>query len=125
MKIPSTILFRGIEKSDAVEAKILQRVDELSQFSALVIHCEVVVDAPHGHHHKGWLYEVRVRVKTAGEDLEVGRQPAEEDVYVAVRNAFDAMRRQLEDYQRRFVRGEVKQHAEPANAGASRDLPAK
>ena len=124
MKIPSTILFRGIEKSAAVEAKIQQRIDEFSQFSPLVLHCEVSVDAPHGHHHKGRLYEVRIRVKTPGEDLEVGRQPAEEDVYVAIRNAFDAARRQLEDYQRRY-RSEVKHHEEPPVARVARLFPAE
>ena len=110
MKIPLKITFLGIEPSDAVEAKIRQRAAELDQFSPLLQRCEVWVDAPHGHHRKGWLYNVRIRATVSGEELDVDRQPNEEDVHVAVRDAFDALRRRVEDHVRRY-RGEIKRHA--------------
>jgi len=42
----------------------------------------------------------------------VANHTQHEDVYVAIRDAFDAMSRQLEDYARK-QRGEVKTHAAP------------
>jgi ribosome-associated translation inhibitor RaiA len=110
MKIPLKITFLGIAPSAAVEAKIRQRAAELDQFSPLVQRCEVWVEAGHGHHRNGFLYNVRIRSTVSGEELDVDRQPDEEDVYVAVRDAFDALRRRVEDHGRK-VRGEVKRHA--------------
>jgi hypothetical protein len=43
------------------------------------------------------------------EEIAIDLQPSEDDVYVAIREAFDAARRKLEDYERRR-RGEVKAH---------------
>jgi ribosome-associated translation inhibitor RaiA len=72
------------------------------------------VEAPHRHHHKGKLYSVRVDISVPGKDVVVDRakpiNQAHEDVYVAVRDAFDAAVRRLED-QTRKMRGSVKTHA--------------
>lgn len=122
MKIPMKIVFHGIERSEAVEAKIRQRAEEFDQFTPLVQRCEVRVEAPHGHHRKGELYNVRIRTTVSGEELEIDRQPDRDDVYVAIRDAFDAMRRRLEDYQRRY-RGDVKRHAPEAHARVARIFP--
>lgn len=119
MNVPLKITFLGIEKSEAVEAKIRQRAAELDQFSPLLQRCEVWVDAPHGHHRKGYLYNVRIRATVSGEELDVDRQPDEEDVFVAVRDAFDALRRRIEDHLRRY-RGEVKRHADTVGATPDR-----
>jgi len=119
MNTPLKITFLGIAPSGAVEVKIRQRANELDQFSPLVQRCEVWVEAGHGHHRKGFLYNVRIRATVSGEELDVDRQPDEEDIYVAVRDAFDAARRRIEDHLRK-TRGEVKRHAEPAAAGADR-----
>ncbi|HUU24039.1 MAG TPA: HPF/RaiA family ribosome-associated protein, partial [Methyloceanibacter sp.] len=80
-------------------------------------------EAPHRHHHKGKLYSVHIDISVPGKDLVVDRAKpldhAHEDVYLAVRDAFNAAVRQLEDYTRR-VRGEVKTHeAAPRGGGAS------
>ena len=113
MNVPLKITFLGIAPSEAVEARIRHRAAELDQFSPLVQRCEVWVDAPHGHHRKGYLYNVRIRATVSGEVLEIDRQPDEEDVYVAIRDAFDALRRRVEDHLRK-TRGEIKRHAGPA-----------
>jgi len=122
MKIPLKITFLGIEPSEAVEAKIHQRAADLDQFSPLLQRCEVWVDAPHGHHRKGYLYNVRIRATVSGEELDVDRQPDEEDVFVAVRDAFDAMRRRIEDHFRRY-RGKIKRHEPSPQARVERLFP--
>jgi cold shock CspA family protein len=88
--------------------------------------CRVVVEAQHQHHHKGNLYHVRVDITVPGHELVVSRDPkdhqAHQDVYVAIRDAFDAARRQLEDYARK-LRGDVKEHEVPPHGHISELLP--
>jgi ribosome-associated translation inhibitor RaiA len=108
MKVPR-IHFLDMPKSETVEAKILDRTSRLSRFSADIQKSEVWVRSPHGHHRKGRLYGIRIRLTVPGEEIDVDLQPDEEDVYVSIRDAFDAARLKLEDYERRR-RGEVKAH---------------
>ena len=95
--------------SEAVEAKIRERVDRLSHFSGEIQKCQVWIESPHRHHRKGRLYGVRIRLTVPGEEIAIETQPTEDDVYVSIRDAFDAARRKLEDHERRR-RGEVKAH---------------
>ncbi len=124
MKVPLSIRFHGMDPSDAVEAKVRQRAEELDQFSPILIRCEVWIDAPHRHHRKGDLFSVRVRLTTHGDEIDVGRQRPQHDVFVAIREALDAARRQLEDYQRRY-RGDIKLHAAPPKGHVTRLFPAE
>jgi len=118
------IHFLDMERSEAVEAKIRDRAD-LSRFSADVQKCEVWVESPHGHHRKGRLYDVRIRLTVPGEEIDIDLQPKQDDVYVAVRQAFDAARRKLEDYERRR-RGKVKAHPRAENDRTKRrSIPAR
>ena len=123
MQMPIRITFRGLAPSPAIEERIHARAADLERFSDRITHCHVVVEAPHRHHHQGMLYHVRVDLTVPGAHLVVNRQPADhhahEDVYVALRDAFDAARRQLEERVRR-QRGAVKAH-EPAVRPAAED----
>ena len=128
MKLPLQIVFRNLDHSDAIEAKIRERAEKLEHFSKEIMSCRVVVEAHHKHHHKGNLYHVRVDVKVPEAELVASRDPAKhqahEDVYVAIRDAFDAIRRQLEDQQRRR-RGRVKAHEVPAHGCVIALVPAE
>jgi ribosomal subunit interface protein len=114
MEIPLQITFRDMEPSAAVEERVRERAALLGRFAQPITHCHVVVDAPPRHQHQGGLFHVTVEVTLPGAHLVVNRRPLERhahaDVYVAVRDAFDAVRRQLEDHRRR-QRGDVKAHA--------------
>ena len=109
MRLPLDVTIQGIGHSDAVEAKIRERAERLDQFSAGISRCEVWVNAPHRHHRKGALYDLRIRLTVPGEEIVIDHQPEREDVFVAIRESFDAARRQLEDYERRR-RGWIKKH---------------
>jgi ribosomal subunit interface protein len=119
MTIPLQISFRNMEPSPAVEARIRKKAEKLERFHDRIIGCTVVVEAPHRHHHKGKLYTVRVDISVPGKDVVVDRAKPEnhahEDVYVAIRDAFNAATRRLED-QMRKMRGDVKTHAGPPPA---------
>ena len=113
MQLPLQITFRNMAHSDAIEAQIRQRAEELDRFSDRIMGCRVVVESSHRHQHKGRIYHVRVDVTVRGGEIVVKRDPpqhhAHEDIHVAIRDAFDAVRRQLEDSTRR-VRGQTKTH---------------
>lgn len=99
------VTFRKMEPSPFVRGRIRERADKLERFHERIIGCRVVVEAPHRHHHKGKLYAVSVEVKVPGSTITSHRNPgghhSHEDVYVAVRDAFDAVERQIQDYLRR------------------------
>jgi ribosomal subunit interface protein len=114
MNLPLQIVFRNMGPSEAIDAKVRERAEKLEKYYEHLMSCRVVVELHHRHRQHGNLYHVRVDLKVPDGELVASREPGEhhahEDVYVAIRDAFDAIRRQLEDYIRRR-RGQVKLHA--------------
>ena len=112
-----------MESSDAVTARIRERAGELERFFDRIISCRVVVECRHPRRQQGNLFRVRIDLKVPGREITVGRDPAahkaHEDIYVAIRDAFDAARRVLEDHVRER-RGEVKLHAVPEHGRIAR-----
>lgn len=119
MQLPLELTFRDMDHSDAMEAKIRERAEKLDRFHDHIMSCRVMVEAPHKHNHKGKIYHVSLDVTVPGTELVVNRDPkdnhAHEDAYVAIRDAFDAMERQLEAHANK-KRGEVKTHEEEGYA---------
>lgn len=112
MQIPLQITIRDMGHSEALETHIRDKVNKLEEFFNHIMSCRVVVDVPHKHHHQGKQFNVRIDIGVPGSEIVVNRDHAE-DVYVALRDAFDAAKRQLEDYARK-MRGDIKAH-EPKN----------
>jgi len=108
MKLPLQITVHNVSVSEAVRDDIRNKTVKLDHFSDNIIGCRVTVDSPHRHQHQGLLYNVRIDLTVPGAELVVKRQP-NEDIYVAIRDAFDAAYQKLEDYERR-LRGEIKTH---------------
>lgn len=108
MQIPLQITVRDVPQSEAVEARIRQKVDKLEEFFSHIISCRVVVEAPHKHKHQGKQYNLRIDIGVPGHEIVVNRDH-NEDVFVALRDGFDAAKRQLEEYARR-VRRDTKTH---------------
>ena len=108
MKLQLQITTRDIPHSDALESHVRQKAEKLETFYPKIIGCRVVIEVPHKHKQQGRMFNVRLDITVPGKELVVNREPAE-DVYVALRDAFDAAKRQLEDYGRR-QRGEIKAH---------------
>ena len=102
MATPIQINFRNLEHSPAIEASARKYAEKLTQQNADITSCRVTIESPHKHHYKGKLYHVVVDVRVPGKDLVVSRMPddqhAHEDVYVAIRDAFDAARRRIREY---------------------------
>ena len=115
MQIPLQITFKDMKHSDAIEAKVTEKVQKLEQFSKDIIGCRVIIEEPHKNHQQGNLFSIKIDVTLPNHEIVASKQSdqnhAHEDVYVAIRDAFDAVRRQLQDFVLK-QRGEVKAHQE-------------
>jgi cold shock CspA family protein/ribosome-associated translation inhibitor RaiA len=109
MQRPLKITSRDFALSEPVEAEIREKASALENYYERLSGCEVTVRAPAiKHHRKGGPFVVGIRMTVPGKELAVDRQ-AQEELSQAIREAFDAARRQLEDYVRE-LRGSVKTH---------------
>lgn len=128
VKIPLQITWRDLAASAAVETAIREKAAKLDEFCDDIMTCRVMIESPHRHHHKGKLYHLRIDLTVPGDEIVIKRDPSEdathEDVYVVIRDAFDAARRQLEDYVRRR-RSDVKTHTTPHQATVFRVFPSQ
>ncbi|MEW6602979.1 MAG: HPF/RaiA family ribosome-associated protein, partial [Nitrospirota bacterium] len=101
---------RDLDLSKALEFEIRKRAEKLVKFYSRITRCKVVLESPHRHRQQGKRYHVQIVMSVPGAELVVKRNP-HEDLHVAIRDSFDAARRQLEDYSKRR-RGDIKQHEE-------------
>jgi len=150
MEIPLKITFRNMPPSKAVETNIREKAAKLDSFYERIMSCRVAVEAPHRHHRKGKAYQVRIDITVPGGELVIGRAPkrleaaklppskrmekdfaelhepskhaAHEDIFVAIRDAFHAAGRRLQDYGRR-QNGAVKLHESAGHGRISKLFP--
>ncbi|MGA7873725.1 MAG: HPF/RaiA family ribosome-associated protein [Candidatus Binatus sp.] len=122
MQRPLTITARDFVLTEPMEQQIREKVADLGSYYDRITGCEVVVEGAVRHHHRGGPFRVRIRLTLPRGELEVNRHSAE-DLAVAIRDAFDAARRRLEDHVRE-LRRQVKAHEEAAH-GQVKKLDAK
>jgi cold shock CspA family protein/ribosome-associated translation inhibitor RaiA len=117
MILPLQITFRHMDPSPALETRIRELASRLDRFSAHIMRCHVIVEPLAHHKHQGSLYDFRIDITLPDEEIAIRHaRPADhahEDPYVALRDAFLAARRKLEDYERKR-RGDIKSRSEPA-----------
>jgi ribosomal subunit interface protein len=116
MQVPLQITVRDMDHSEALDARIRGKAEKLAGFDASITSCRVTIEKSRKHHRQGHHFQVVVDVRVPGKELVVNHSH-DEDVYVALRNAFDAMTRQVEE-NLRVKRGFVKTHASAAPQGA-------
>ncbi|RJQ48135.1 MAG: ribosome-associated translation inhibitor RaiA [Nitrospiraceae bacterium] len=121
MEIPLQITSRDFELTDAIKSEITEKAEKLDKFYDRIMRCRIVVETPHRHKHEGKLYNVQIHLTIPGREIIVKREP-HEDLYVAIRNSFDAAKRKLEDASR-LLRGKVKFHEEQPHARISSIFP--
>lgn len=119
MQRPFKITSRDFALTEAIETEIRDKSAALESFYEHISACEVTVHAPAiKHHRKGGPFIVGIRLTVPGKELVVDHQ-SEEELSLAIREAFDAARRRLEDYARE-QRGSVKSHEAVALGRVSR-----
>jgi ribosomal subunit interface protein len=109
MNLPFAIQFDGIARSDAVEDFARSRVEYLERHFADLTGCRVIISRESRHGQMGGFFCARVAMTLPGRELIISHAH-EHDAYIALRDAFDAINRRLEDSQQ-IRRGRVKHHA--------------
>ena len=126
MDMPLEILWHNTQKSDQLEARIRDRVDKLHRYFSHINSVHVAVDVPHRSQHHSLGFHIRVEVRVPGQELVVSHDPGDKgahfDPYIAVRDAFDAMDKQLESFSQK-VRGDVKTLATQPQGRVIRKFP--
>ncbi|WP_245450755.1 HPF/RaiA family ribosome-associated protein [Borborobacter arsenicus] len=127
MQSEPQISFRGMEPSPSVEEVVRERIARLGRFHDRITSCAVVIEAPHRHGRQGKLYRVLVDIAVPSAAIVTGmsRQEnhAHEDIYVAIRDSFDAAQRKLEDFVRKNSGYRVKAHPEVLHGKIARLMP--
>jgi ribosome-associated translation inhibitor RaiA len=113
------ITFRNLDVSPAAEEMVRKRAAELEQFSDRLAACRVVIAAAHRHQGRAKTYQVSIDMTVPGGPVvingEHGDDHTHDDVAIAIRDAFDAARRRLQDHFRRLD-GKNKPHGRPEPA---------
>jgi ribosomal subunit interface protein len=120
MQVPLQITTRDVAHSDALEAHIREKAAKLEEFHPHITSCRVRVEQLGQHHQQGRQFRVRIDVRAPGKEI-VANRDHHEDVYVALRDAFDSVKRQLEETVR-LQRGAVKVHETPQHGEVARLL---
>lgn len=124
MRINSRVHFHNMDGSPALEAAVHKHLKKLQRFYGHIISCDVSVEAPHHHQHKGSVYKVVIKLAVPGDTLVVshphGDNASHSDCYVAIHDAFHTARRRLQDYAR-IQRHQVKHHEATTRAKPEED----
>ncbi len=116
METEPQIAFENMDSSEAVRERVLEEIAALEKQYGRITSCRVVVDKPEKGRRKGTPFQIRIHLVLPG-GAEVAVHPStagnerHADAMVALRDAFDAARRQLERKVEK-LRGDVKSHAE-------------
>ena len=98
---PYQIDFPDSEVSEGVTRRVEKHLEKLNGHYNRITNARVVVRIPHQHRRRRF-YHIRVQLEIPGKTLVVDREPekdyAHSDVYVSVRDAFDKITRQLDEY---------------------------
>ena len=97
MQTPLQIAMQNVPRSEALEARIRDGAAKLELFHPRITSCRVAVDQMDKHHRQGGQFRVKVEVHAPGREEAVSTLHHHEDVYVALRDAFDSVRRQLQE----------------------------
>ncbi len=96
MKQAPDIRFIGLEPSAAMASAAREKAAKLELFCPEIMACRIVIELAHKHRQQGRRFAVRLNLTLPGRELTVNRVE-NEDPYVALRDAFDGMKRQVED----------------------------
>jgi ribosomal subunit interface protein len=93
------VVFRNIDHSQAVEDAVHKRLEKLGRYCDEIQSLKVTLETPHNNHHKGKVYHVGVEAMIPNHDIVVTHDQhdnhSHEDIYVAIRDAFNAVERRL------------------------------
>ena len=87
---------RNMRRSAALSERIRVLAEKLEGDDPRIMNCRVAIEALGKHQRHGRQYQVSVNVHVPGHEI-MANKHEDEDVYVALRDAFAAVTRQLEE----------------------------
>lgn len=106
MQVPLEISTRMVNLDSGLEADLRRRAAKLERYYDRITSCRIAVERPTGNHHnEGGPYRVRIDITVPGSELVASKEA--EDLTTAVRDAFKAAERQVDEFSQRR-RGDVK-----------------
>jgi len=96
MEIPLQLTWRGLERSEAIEAAVRDAANKLHQFHPRIVSCRVVLEQSDRHKRHGRQFAVRLDVRAPRTEIAINKEH-DEDVYIALRDAFFDARRKLDE----------------------------
>jgi ribosomal subunit interface protein len=115
------VVFHNIDQSDALNDNVQKRIEKLRRFSSDIIGGRVVLDSPHNNQHKGKVYSVAIEIHTGNKPVVVTQEQhdnhAHEDLYVAIRDAFNAAERQLKSVDKKHRKEAVHKNPDAVDDG--------
>ncbi len=102
MTTPLEIHFHGLEKSEAIETRVREKVAKLQRHFDRMSACRVVLEAPHRNPAKPKVYQVKIEVSIPGHQAIIVTHEregahAQEDLGLAIRDAFEVATRRVDD----------------------------
>lgn len=101
MTTPLEVVFNHMDPSAAVEQRVKEKVARLAKKFDRLTHARIVIDAPHRHQQRGKIFQVKIDLGVPGRANvlvnKTSEDHAHEDVYAALKDAFLAAERQLQD----------------------------
>ena len=96
------IHFHGLEKSDAIEDKVTEKVAKLQRHFERMTACRVVLEAPQRNTAKAKVFRVKIEISVpSGSPIIVKHEregaSANEDLPLAIRDAFEAATRKVDE----------------------------
>lgn len=96
---PLNVTFRNTRRSLSAEEDVRENAERLDKFFPGIQSCDVVIDKPHVHHNKGNEFQVKILLGVRRQQIAVSssspRHGDHTNLHVALRDAFEAARRQL------------------------------
>ncbi|KZL51832.1 MULTISPECIES: HPF/RaiA family ribosome-associated protein [Cyanophyceae] len=119
MKVPPEITYRNVEKTNAIDNLVHEKIAKLENVCDHISSCHISIEKIHDRPRSGSPYRVRIDMTVPpGHELVAERNPAESNQYdpldAVIRDAFNAARQQLVKLNERQHESERAQNQEQA-----------
>ena len=109
MQSPLEITFHGVERSEAVERRVREKFKRIEAHFERITHARVVIEAPQRRTPLPKFFHVRIDIGIPGKKpIVVHHEPEDDhahtDVMLALRDAFSAAQRQVDNLSDRLDR---------------------
>jgi putative sigma-54 modulation protein len=107
MQSPMTLTFRRTDRSGALEARARELGQRLERYGERITQCHMTIEGSRSGHSSGAPYAVQIDLAVPGAQIHADSLQIDgtghEDVYVALRDAFNNAKRQLQElHSKRF-----------------------